>query len=502
MEAAGRLDLVTPCALLPSGGNLFSLLPRESADEEGAGAGARQPGDGTAEGAEGAPLPGSHEEEVRAQFLDGGDEAPRGIPAAELEMRSGEAHLLRLFPQLVHEGGDPSLQLFAAHRNEVDRRAGAGGDPQRAPRGLHGGRSVAKARDEARETGAPDRALSNDRDVSVGLAGGGGGDMAGSEAGTPGTQADEVGVDRLLELQNGGEGAAPRSLARANEGALRDGRVGGGEHGLAAGLERALLHRAHGGVAAIAYAEEVEGGARPRDLRAEEGGGEGGGRAVDRHQDSIEHKQRMEVRRGKKSPNALVGASDHPKLLGMVNYRKAESWRLHWGALFGGAAIAVSIGWLGELLGGLFFLFTPGESTVWSWIGGLLTVAFWAAAAFAGGFVASRSADRHTRAGGMVYGAVVWGLMGAFGALIFSLLGGTVGLLAGGTAGAARLSLGIGIVSLAAAAVGAIMGGLAGQTEALEALEEEEPTGRRAPRIGRAPTPEGPSDREPPPPIH
>lgn len=185
----------------------------------------------------------------------------------------------------------------------------------------------------------------------------------------------------------------------------------------------------------------------------------------------------------------------------MVNYQKAESWRLHWGALFGGAAIAVTIGWLGELLGGLFFLFTPGESTVWSWIGGLLTVAFWAGAAFAGGFVASRSADRHTRAGGMIYGAVVWGLMGAFGALLFALLGGTVGLLAGGSAGAARLSLGVGIISLAAAAAGAVLGGLAGQTEALRAVEEEERTaGQRPPRV--PPPTAGPSEREPPPPIH
>lgn len=186
----------------------------------------------------------------------------------------------------------------------------------------------------------------------------------------------------------------------------------------------------------------------------------------------------------------------------MVNYQKAESWRLHWGAIFGGAAIAVAIGWLGELLGGLFFLFTPGESSVWGWIGGLLTLAFWAGAAFVGGFVASRSADRHTRAGGMVYGAVVWGLMGTFGALIFSLLGGTVGLLAGGTAGAARLSLGIGIISLVVSAAGAVLGGLAGQTEALEALEEERPPGR----IIRPEAPEArpgePSDREPPPPIH
>lgn len=187
----------------------------------------------------------------------------------------------------------------------------------------------------------------------------------------------------------------------------------------------------------------------------------------------------------------------------MVNYQKAESWRLHWGALLGGAVIAVTIGWLGELLGGLFFLFTPGESSVWSWIGGLLTVAFWAGAAFAGGFVASRSADRHTRAGGMVYGAVVWGLMGVFGALIFSLLGGTVGLLAGGSVGAARLSLGVGILSLAAAAVGAVMGGLAGQTEALRAVETEERTaGQRPPRAPPPTIHTEPEDREPPTPIH
>ena len=187
----------------------------------------------------------------------------------------------------------------------------------------------------------------------------------------------------------------------------------------------------------------------------------------------------------------------------MVSYRKTESWRLHWGALLGGAVIAVSIGWLGELVGGLFMLFQPGESSVWGWIGGLLTVVFWAGAAFVGGFVASRSADRHTRAGGMVYGAVVWGLMGAFGALLFALLGGTVGLLAGGTAGAARLSLGIGILALLASAAGAVMGGLAGQTEALQTLaeeeEEEERPGRGTPRIGKPP--EQPP-REPPTPIH
>lgn len=183
-----------------------------------------------------------------------------------------------------------------------------------------------------------------------------------------------------------------------------------------------------------------------------------------------------------------------------MNYQKAESWRLNWGALFGGAAIAVAIGWLGELLGGLFFLFTPGESSIWGWIGGLLTLAFWAGAAFVGGFVASRSADRHTRAGGMLYGAVVWGLMATFGALIFALLGGSVGLLAGGTAGAARLSLGIGILSLLAAAAGAVLGGLAGQTEALQAMEEEERTSGRG--VELTPPGERPSDREPPPSIH
>lgn len=186
-----------------------------------------------------------------------------------------------------------------------------------------------------------------------------------------------------------------------------------------------------------------------------------------------------------------------------MNYSKTESWRLHWGALLGGAVIAVSIGWLGELIGGLFMLFRPGESSVWGWVGGLLTVIFWAGAAFVGGFVASRSADRHTRVGGMVYGAVVWGLMGAFGALLFALLGGTVGLLAGGTAGAARLSLGIGIVALLAAAVGAVMGGLAGQSEALQRLGEEErpPTRRPPPRMAE-PHEQPPRDTEPPTPLH
>ena len=187
----------------------------------------------------------------------------------------------------------------------------------------------------------------------------------------------------------------------------------------------------------------------------------------------------------------------------MVNYQKAESWRLHWGALFGGAAIAVAIGWLGELLGGRFFLFTPGESSVWGWIGGILTLAFWAVAAFVGGFVASRSADRHTRAGGMLYGAVVWGLMGTFGAMLFAFMGGTVGLLAGGTAGAARLSIGVGILSLILSAAGAVLGGLAGQTEALQALGEEERPPRRPGRPTEVTPPrEVPTDREPPPPIH
>jgi|GEM_PF-3250754 len=186
----------------------------------------------------------------------------------------------------------------------------------------------------------------------------------------------------------------------------------------------------------------------------------------------------------------------------MVNYSRTESWRLHWGALLGGAVIAVSIGWLGELIGGLFMLFRPGESSAWGWVGGLLTVIFWACAAFVGGFVAARGADRHTRVGGMVYGAVVWGLMGAFGALLFALLGGTVGLLAGGTAGAARLSLGVGILSLLASAVGAVMGGLAGQSEALQSLgEEERPPTRRPPRF-QEPREQPPRDTEPPTPLH
>lgn len=190
----------------------------------------------------------------------------------------------------------------------------------------------------------------------------------------------------------------------------------------------------------------------------------------------------------------------------MQAYRTTESWQLRWGAIFGGAAIAITIGWIGELLGGLFALFNPGRTTVWAWLGALLNIVFWAGGAFVGGFVASRSAERRTRAGGMVYAVVVWGLMGVFGAFLFALLGGNVGLLAGGSAGAVRLSLGSGIVALAASFVGALLGGLAGQTEALRVMEERRPGGpsRRIlrPEEEAAARQEPPEEPKPPPSIH
>lgn len=176
---------------------------------------------------------------------------------------------------------------------------------------------------------------------------------------------------------------------------------------------------------------------------------------------------------------------------------------MHWGAIFGGAAIAVAIGWIGELFGGLFTLFRPGTSGVWSWLGGLLNVIFWAGGAFVGAFVASRVANRATRAGGLLDGLVVWGLIGAFAALVFSLLGGNVALLAGATAGGARLSLGVGIVSLMGAFIAAMLGGLAGQTESLRMAREEQPPTPGGPERAHIVRPGEPTEEErPPPSLH
>lgn len=164
--------------------------------------------------------------------------------------------------------------------------------------------------------------------------------------------------------------------------------------------------------------------------------------------------------------------------------------------------IAVGVSWIGELLAGLFALFRPGVSGVWAWLGGLLNVIFWAGGAFIGAYVATRAANRTTRSAGLVYGLVVWGLLGTFGALVFALMGGNVALLAGATAGGARLSMGIGIVSFAVSFFTAMLGGLAGQTQGLELAREERPTvpPEEAPHILRPG--ERPEEERPPPSIH
>lgn len=173
----------------------------------------------------------------------------------------------------------------------------------------------------------------------------------------------------------------------------------------------------------------------------------------------------------------------------------AESWRLQWGAIWAGAAIAVALAWTGNLLGGLITLIQPGASSVWGWLGGIIQLLFWAAGGFIGAYVATRTGLRRTRTSGMVHGLVVWGLLGVWSALLFALLGGTVSLAGGATAGAVRLTLGFNAVAMGVSFLAVLMGGIAGHNAALETVgptrtaereEEETPTLRR------------PEDREPP----
>lgn len=149
----------------------------------------------------------------------------------------------------------------------------------------------------------------------------------------------------------------------------------------------------------------------------------------------------------------------------MDGMARSESWRLRWGAIFAGAAVAIAVGWTGELLGGLLAMIEPGESSGWGWFGGLVTLAMLMLGTFAGGFLAARSAGVSSRAAGALHGIVVWGLLGTTSALLFAVLGGNIALVSGGTAGAIRLALGFAMLGLLGALFAATLGGIAGQSE-------------------------------------
>lgn len=132
---------------------------------------------------------------------------------------------------------------------------------------------------------------------------------------------------------------------------------------------------------------------------------------------------------------------------------------LRWGAIFAGAVVAMATAWVGELMGGLLGLIEPGESSGWSWAGGLLTLAITLVGAFAGGWIAARIAGLQERSAGLLHGVVVWGLLGTSSALLFAILGGNIALVIGATAGALRMAIGFAMVVLLGALLAAAAGG-------------------------------------------
>jgi hypothetical protein len=135
------------------------------------------------------------------------------------------------------------------------------------------------------------------------------------------------------------------------------------------------------------------------------------------------------------------------------------SWRLRWGAIFAGAVLAIATSWTGELLGGLLSLIQPGESSAWGWIGGIVALAMVMAGAFAGAWVAARTAAASDRTQGMLHGLVVWGVFGTASAALFAVLGGNLALVAGATAGAVRLAIGFAMLGLMGALLASVAGG-------------------------------------------
>jgi hypothetical protein len=134
--------------------------------------------------------------------------------------------------------------------------------------------------------------------------------------------------------------------------------------------------------------------------------------------------------------------------------------RTPWGAILGGAVVAIGGGWLGELFGGSVSLGGGGTGT--AWLAGILSLGLLAVGALVGGWVASRLSNPAGRGRGALNGLVVWGALATFSAFNFALLGGNIALVAGDAAGAVQVAFGMTTLGLVLALPAALIGGSVG----------------------------------------
>jgi hypothetical protein len=159
---------------------------------------------------------------------------------------------------------------------------------------------------------------------------------------------------------------------------------------------------------------------------------------------------------------------------------------LRWGPIVAGAALAASIGFLGDLAGGFLILFDAGQAGGFTWFGGLVILGVLLAALFVGARVAAGLAGDLDRRDAVIHGLLVWALVALTAAAEFAALAAGPVVAAAGE-GQLRLILGGAAVGLAAGAGVAVAGAL---------------SARPGPRAGLAPgrsRPAGPEAPYPPP---
>ncbi|ATB45687.1 hypothetical protein [Corallococcus macrosporus] len=169
---------------------------------------------------------------------------------------------------------------------------------------------------------------------------------------------------------------------------------------------------------------------------------------------------------------------------GGVSAVAGNPYKLSWGAIFGGAFVALALWLLLNSLGLALGLSTvdpndPGSARaagigtgIWSAIAPLIAL-------FCGGFVAARSAGRLDKGGGALHGAVLWGLTTLVG---ISLLGMLLSSIIGTALRASGAVMGATGAAVAGAASG---GGQAAQTFGLDANDALGPINRRLQAEGK-----------------
>ncbi|WP_434346074.1 hypothetical protein ACN6A1_30525 [Myxococcus virescens] len=169
---------------------------------------------------------------------------------------------------------------------------------------------------------------------------------------------------------------------------------------------------------------------------------------------------------------------------GVIPAVAGNPYKLSWGAIFGGAFVALALWLLLNSLGLALGLSAVDPNNPGSVRAASIGTGIWSAitpliALFCGGFVAARSAGRLDKGGGALHGAVMWGLTTLVGtALLGMLLSSVVGtaLRAGGAVMGATGS------AVAGAASG---GGQAAQAFGLDANDALGPINRRLQAEGK-----------------